>query len=218
MNIGIILAGGIGKRFGGDIPKQYFLLKGKEIISYSIDAFKSSKTIDKIIVVLDEEEYQNGRISKTYEIESVCGGSTRNQSFKNALDYIHENYPNCSKIIENNAACPMITPELIDMYIGFLDSYDCVTTAYKITDALGRYDNEPAIREEFYLIQAPDAYRFSELYKYFDVNSSIIHPACQLPKSRKEYLYFGYDDNIKITYPNDIRKAEDLLNERMLKD
>ena len=35
---GIILAGGIGSRFGSSVPKQYMKLNGREIISYSIDA------------------------------------------------------------------------------------------------------------------------------------------------------------------------------------
>ena len=30
-NIGIVLAGGIGQRFGGDRPKQYYLIRGKEM-------------------------------------------------------------------------------------------------------------------------------------------------------------------------------------------
>ncbi|MBQ8794564.1 MAG: NTP transferase domain-containing protein, partial [Clostridia bacterium] len=43
MNIGIILAGGIGSRFGADKPKQYCKILGKEMILYSIDAFKNAK-------------------------------------------------------------------------------------------------------------------------------------------------------------------------------
>lgn len=40
-NIGIVLAGGIGQRFGGDKPKQYFKINGKEMIAYSIEPFRS---------------------------------------------------------------------------------------------------------------------------------------------------------------------------------
>ena len=213
-NIGIILAGGIGSRFGADKPKQYCTVFGKEMIWYSIDAFRKAQTIDDFIVIVDKTEMEQGRIASEYGVTTVEGGASRNGSFKNALDYIAENYPDCERIIENNAACPMITPELIDEFINLLDDCDFVNTAYKITDALGSYKDRIADREEFYLIQAPDAYRFPLLYKYFDENSNLCHPAHQLPLDAKEYRYFGYTDNYKVTYPEDIKIVEMLMERR----
>lgn len=213
-NIGIILAGGIGSRFGADKPKQYCTIFGKEMIWYSIDAFRKAKTIDDFIVIVDKTEMEKGRIATDYGVITVEGGSSRNSSFKNALDYIAEHYPDCERIIENNAACPMITAELIDEFIGLLDDYDYVNTAYKITDALGSYKDRIADREDFYLIQAPDAYRFPLLYKYFDENSTLCHPAHQLPLDTREYRYFGYTDNFKVTYPEDIKIVEVLMERR----
>ncbi len=216
-NIGIILAGGIGSRFGADRPKQYCTVFGKEMIWYSIDAFRKAETIDDFIVIVDKTEMEKGRIAADYGVKTVEGGASRNGSFKNALDYIAENYPDCERIIENNAACPMITPELIDEFINLLDEYDFVNTAYKITDALGSYRDRIADREEFYLIQAPDAYRFPLLYKHFDENSNLCHPAHQLPLDTKEYRYFGYTDNYKVTYPEDIKIVEMLMERRKAK-
>ena len=43
------LAGGIGSRFGADRPKQYCTVFGKEMIWYSIDAFRKAETIDDFI-------------------------------------------------------------------------------------------------------------------------------------------------------------------------
>lgn len=213
-SIGIILAGGIGSRFGADKPKQYCKIFDKEMIWYSIDAFRRAKSIDDFIVVVDANEMQSGRLAKDYGVTLVQGGSTRNESFKNALDYINATFPDCKKIIENNAACPMITPELIDEFMGLLDEYDYVNTAYKITDALGSYKDRIANREDFYLIQAPDAYRFPLLYKHFDKDSELCHPAHQLPLSAAEYRYFDYTDNYKVTYPDDIKIVEMMMNRR----
>ena len=212
--IGIILAGGIGSRFGADKPKQYCSILGHEMIWYSIEAFRKAKTIDDFIVVVDEKEMNSGRLNQEYGVTLVQGGNTRNRSFKNALDYIHERYPECEYVIENNAACPMITPELIDRFITLLEEYDFVNTAYKITDALGSYKDRIAKREDFYLIQAPDAYRFPLLYRYFDENSELCHPAHQLPLSTKEYRYFDYTDNYKVTYPDDIKIVEMMMERR----
>lgn len=214
MNIGIILAGGIGSRFGADKPKQYCKILGKEMILYSIDAFKNAKKIDDFIVVLDKEQFEKGEIAIKYNVKTVLGGESRNASFKNALDYIAKNYPNCEKIVENNAACPMITSEVLDKYMSFLDEYDYVETAFKITDALGAYDKRDCDREDFYLIQAPDAYRFKLLYKYFDSESPLCHPAQQLPKATKGYQYFDYGANYKVTYPYDLEIVEILMKNK----
>ena len=127
-NIGIVLAGGIGQRFGGDVPKQYRTVFGKEMIWYSIDAFRRAKKIDDFVVVLDEAELAKGRIAAEYGVKTIAGGATRNGSFKNALDWIAAHHPDCEKVIENNAACPMVTPELIDLYMDFLDESDVVET------------------------------------------------------------------------------------------
>lgn len=210
-SVGIILAGGIGLRFGGGKPKQYHLLDGKEIIWYSINAFREAKKIDDFIVVVGDSEYVSGAITERYNVKTVCGGNTRNRSFYNALCYIRENYPDCEKVVENNAACPFITPKQIDDFIDLLDDNDFVQTTFHITDALGSYSDRLVNRDDYFLIQAPDAYRFDMLMEYFDPDSPNGHPATHLPCSAKGYNYFESGHPFKVTYPEDIEFAEILL-------
>lgn len=212
-SIGIVLAGGIGRRFGGDQPKQYYKINGKEMIAYSIELFRSCKTIDDFVVVLNPEEFTNGRIAREYGVRTVQGGKTRNWSFKNALDYIAREWPGCEKVIENNAACPLTKPETIDEYIGKLDEYDWVQTTIKITDALGSYKDRTVDREDYFLIQAPDAYRFKLLYSCFDADHPNGHPAVQLPVTAKGYNAFQASA-FKVTNPDDIAVAEVLMERR----
>ncbi len=212
--IGIILAGGIGKRFNGVIPKQYYIINGKEMIWYSINSFLEAQLIDDFIVVLNQEEYLEGRIASQYGVHTVCGGLTRNHSFKNALDYIHSHYPECKKIIENNAACPLTTPSHLDDMVHLLDEYDYVQTTFKITDALGSYTQRLIDREDYFLIQSPDAYRFPLLYSCFNPEHPNGHPAVQLPEDVRGFNYFKRGVNFKVTYPEDIEIAELLLKRR----
>ena len=51
MNIIIIMSGGVGNRFGANIPKQYCKLNGRPVIDYVIDAAKGSKVADKVIAM-----------------------------------------------------------------------------------------------------------------------------------------------------------------------
>ena len=209
--IGIVLAGGSGTRFKGAVPKQYCLLAGKEVISYSIDAFRKAASVDEVIVIVDAKEYAEGRIAKTYGVTTVLGGSTRNESFGNALAYIRKTFPACTKIIENNAACPLVQPQQIDAMVALLDEYDYVQSTFKITDALGSYSSRTVDREDYFLIQAPDAYRFPLLGSCFDAAHPNGHPAVQLPTEARGYNYFVEGQPFKITYPDDLEIAEILL-------
>ena len=51
----ILLAGGVGKRMGADIPKQFVKVKGKPIIVYSIENFERNNQIEKIVIVCVKE-------------------------------------------------------------------------------------------------------------------------------------------------------------------
>ena len=55
MNIALILAGGTGNRFGGEIPKQYLEVSGKPIIVYCLKTFADQEQIDRIQIVADKE-------------------------------------------------------------------------------------------------------------------------------------------------------------------
>ena len=211
LSIGIVLAGGIGHRFGGNKPKQYFKIRGKEMIAYSIELFRAAKSVDDFVVVLNPEEFENGRIAREYGVRTVKGGATRNWSLQNALDYIAREWPDCDKIIENNAACPLTKPQTIDDFIRKLDDYDWVQTTIKITDALGSYSDRTVNREDYFLIQSPDAYRFKLLRECFNPDHPNGHPAAQLPPDARGFNAFHKGPVFKVTHPNDIRIVEMLM-------
>ena len=49
----VLLAGGVGKRMGASIPKQYLKLRGREIATYSLEMFASMKEVSEIVIVCD---------------------------------------------------------------------------------------------------------------------------------------------------------------------
>ena len=55
MNIAIIVAGGSGFRFGGEIPKQFVKINGKEVIEHCVETFFGIEEIDKIVIVCHEK-------------------------------------------------------------------------------------------------------------------------------------------------------------------
>jgi len=209
MNVSMILSGGSGSRFGGELPKQYQLLAGKEIIAYSVEAMKKSTATDCVIIVAGSES--TARLSETHGVTCIEGGATRNESLKKGLDFIRENHPSCEKILINEAARPLITADLVDRYFEYLDKYDAVITTQHITASLGREGEHVTDRDEYYLIQAPEAFSFPLLYRYFKADSPITATNQQLSFDSKVYRNFEFRNNFKITYPEDLVIAEQLM-------
>lgn len=212
MNICLILSAGLSTRFANDMPKQYHLLAGKEVLAYSIDGVCKSKLADKTIISASENFIANiSELYRQYSVEIITGGDTRNQSLRNGLECIKARYPQCEKIFINEAARPFITGILVDDYFTKLNEYDAVITTQYITDSLGRIGEHITDRSQYYMIQAPEAFRFDLLYDNFQANSPITATVQQLPPGCRIYRNFDFRHNIKITYPEDLVIAEALM-------
>ena len=208
MNIGVILSAGDSKRFGGSMNKQYLKINGIEMVAYTINAMRKCSNIDKIIIVVDEREYNEQYIAEKYDVECILGGLTRNRSIYNCIQYIKEKY-SCENIIFHDSVRPLITSARLDYMISSLNKYDGAITVGKITDALVDNDFNNQKRSNFELIQAPEAFKFS-LLKDFN------------PESRDRAIISQiYNDNIlkvpsdvfnmKITFPEELFIAEQLM-------
>ena len=189
MNVVMIMAGGVGNRFGANIPKQYIKLNGKPIIDYVIENVRKAKSVNKILIVIDKScmHYSDILKSNTSEFDFAPNGSDRYGSIKNGFDFIKENYK-CNKVLIADAVAPFIYPELIDNYFSKLDDYDAVITSQKITGALGNYSYDPLDREDYYITQSPEAFNFNLIYENFNPNFESQELAWQLPKETKKYL------------------------------
>lgn len=215
MNIVAILANGIGTRFGSNVPKQFHKVNGKMVIDYVVESVLQSKDTDKIIIATDIEANSAylSNIRSNIDVDLINGGNTRNQTLKNVISHIAENY-NCEKFIVCDSVRPMITGELLDDYFLYLDEYDAVVTAQKITDSLGSYDFKKVNRERYYLMQSPEGFNFPLLNISFDPQSSLTEVTQQLPSDSKIKLYFDFNNNFKLTYPADLKYLEALITAR----
>lgn len=78
----IVLAGGRGKRMGAVQSKQYIDLNGKPILYYTLKQFIDNNLIDKIFLVVpeDELEYCKIEVLNKYKLsvdELIIGGKER---------------------------------------------------------------------------------------------------------------------------------------------
>ena len=87
----IITAGGIGRRMGGDLPKQFLEIGGKPILLHTMELFHTYDSTAQLVLTLPEEwkSFWDNLLQKhNCEIPHsvVDGGKERYFSIKNALD------------------------------------------------------------------------------------------------------------------------------------
>ena len=223
----IIVAGGSGTRMG-DIGKTKQLLEidGVPTVVRSLLAFERCPIIDEIIVAAREDELklypafrEKYRLSKLRAV--AVGGATRQESVLSAFRKVSEKSEFVA--IHDTARC-CITPEMIEMTANEAYIYGAAAAGKKVTDTVKIENGKGFIegtvdREKVWLVSTPqiiktDVYRacaYSAREKGLSVTDD-----CGLLEAYgfKIKLCDVGSDNIKITKPEDIKAAEEILKRR----
>lgn len=218
MNIGIVFAGGIGKRMrNSGTPKQFLKIEGKEIIIRTIEIFEKCSEIDGIIIACLEEKIDDlKKLIKKYDLKKVLsivpGGETGQQSIYNALKETKIIVKKEEVIVLiHDGVRPLISSELLRENILMVKKNgNCITTAEAIETILVKDSKDTKVlnRDICLLARAPQSFYLDEILK--------VH--LEAKRDKKEYIdsasmmkSYGYDlnllkgpqDNIKITTPAD---------------
>lgn len=210
-NIIMITAGGVGARFGSSVPKQYVEINGRKVIDYVIDACKQSQQADAIVVVAHPNYHDE--LKAAYGIDVTASGPELNVTKRNGLDYIRH-HSACERLVVVDAVRPAVESRIIDRFFTFLDKYDAVACARKITDSLGRYGEWIVNREEYYTLSTPEGFNFKLIDKHFKADSPLTESIQQLPATSQVYLDFDVPYYDKLTYPEDLAKIQSILSRR----
>jgi 2-C-methyl-D-erythritol 4-phosphate cytidylyltransferase len=215
MNSAIILGSGISERFGADTPKQFIEFNNKKIIEYSINTFLNHKEVSEVIIVVPFKWIDI--IKKKYiECKVVEGGATRFQSMLNGYNKISRKSEN---ILIHDAARPLVSKEIIDNCIDYLNSYDAVCPYIDIIDSIISKNNKSITylnRDEIKKIQTPQGFKknilesFSnkESYGYDDISTALHYNNHIAVK-----FFKGEIKNFKITSNIDMHLFKGIVNE-----
>lgn len=226
-----VLAGGNGLRMGGEIPKQFLSVAGRPIIIRSIDEFVKSNLIDEIYVAVSKDyfEYTKNLVDKFYHDEKIIvtvGGKNRNETLFNVLKEIERKGMNTDDIIlTHDAVRPFIDRRIISDNIDCVKQYGACNTVIPAVDTMvrsvnGDYINSIPARNELYHGQTPQSFNariLLDLYNNLTAEESEIYTdACSvfIKNNMKIHLVKGDRNNIKLTYPEDMEKAEIIIKNR----
>ena len=107
----VLPAGGLGKRMGGNIPKQLMLLGGKPVYRYSLETFLEMEEIAEVVMAVpaDWKDHFEKEFSHP-KLKIVVGGAERWQSVKNGVNALTSN---AEYVLVHDVARPFISKEII---------------------------------------------------------------------------------------------------------
>ncbi len=224
-----IAAGGIGSRMGAEMPKQYITVGNKPIIAHTVQKFLNCCKFRKIIVMCPEEwrSYTSEllcRYCPDERVTVIAGGPDRNETIMNSVRYIEETdgLNESTVIVTHDAVRPFVTENIINDHIEKSNLYDAIGTVIPATDTIiessdGLIVDDTPDRSRLYQCQTPQTFKALRLKKLYDGLSvekkAILTDSCSIftVSGEKVYLAMGDVQNIKITYPHDLRVAEIIL-------
>ncbi|BFL69317.1 2-C-methyl-D-erythritol 4-phosphate cytidylyltransferase [Moraxella osloensis] len=90
----VVVAAGVGKRFGSQMPKQYTHISGQTVLQHSIAALSKVHQLSTCYLVVSEEDTIAKTLNFSMPIEWVIGGKERMNSVFNAVKTIWQQYQN----------------------------------------------------------------------------------------------------------------------------
>ena len=88
----VVVAAGVGKRFGSQMPKQYTHIGGQTVLQHSIAALSKVQQLSTCYLVISEEDTIAKTLGFSMPIEWVIGGKERMNSVFNAVQKIWQQY------------------------------------------------------------------------------------------------------------------------------
>jgi 2-C-methyl-D-erythritol 4-phosphate cytidylyltransferase len=215
----IIVAGGTGSRMGGNLPKQFMLLKDRPVLFYSIKAFLAAYDDLQIILVVPVAFVDMGQeiIDAYFEndrIRMTTGGDTRFQSVKNGLRLIEDE----SIIFVHDAVrCLVSVPLVQRCYEVTLQTGSAIPVVLSRDSVrlINESSSEAFDRTKVALVQTPQTFHSKILLPAYEIDfkdkftdEATVVEAYGLKISLVE----GEESNIKITRPIDLVIAEQYLS------
>lgn len=220
----VLLAGGKGKRMKSSMPKQFLKVLGKPVFLRSLDIFRSMPdVVSKIVIVLDKSYRDDFSylLSQDKRIVWADPGQERQDSVFNGLSLVPDT---CKLVAIHDAARPLVTVKevLSCLKDGLKHGAAVLGVPMKATvkESLdGEFVLRTIQRSKLWEIHTPQVSTkelflqgFAKVQKdNLEVTDDVsVIEALGLPVK----LTLGEYTNIKLTTPDDLQIAEQILRER----
>lgn len=227
--VALIVAGGTGERFGREDGKQLAPVGSVPVLAHTLGAFDRAVRIDAVVVVVHPDRVDEYRsvaekyVKSTPIIGVVGGGETRQDSVDAGIAAVPEGV---GTIVIHDGARPLITSEVIDSAVAYLESMpdaDGVVVGHPAFDTLKIVDGVDIVstpdRSRYWIAQTPQVFRAGALRSAYlraqaegflgTDDASLVEAA-----GGRVLVFEGPRDNLKVTVPEDLAIVESLIARR----
>lgn len=213
----IITAGGIGKRMGGSLPKQFLLLNDQPILMHTIERLHAFDPEAELIVTLPEDYLRDwDEMCRKYAFQIkhtiVSGGEERFDSIKNALELATGEW-----IAVHDGVRPFVSKHVLEELLTEVKKHRAVIPVIPVKETLriAEGENNATVHRDHYrIVQTPQVFEAKLIKKAYDqkYTTTFTDDATVVESiGARVFLVPGNDENIKITTPLDLNIAAILL-------
>lgn len=215
----VIVGGGTGSRMQSETPKQFLDLLGKPVIVWTIEKFLSFDKDIRVILVLPESHLivWHDLVEKfevTRRVMITTGGATRFHSVMKGLELVNPD----ETVAIHDAVRPLVSDATLER---------CFTGAEKQGSAIPVIDSEDSLREagdngnisvdrkKIKRVQTPQVFLAEKLitaYQHCLEQTFTDDAAVYESYYGSVNLVEGNVENIKITFPSDMKIAAAILS------
>jgi 2-C-methyl-D-erythritol 4-phosphate cytidylyltransferase/2-C-methyl-D-erythritol 2,4-cyclodiphosphate synthase len=214
----LLVAAGSGNRFRSETPKQFCPLLGKPVIRRAAEALAPHVSV--LLPVGDAAPIE-AALQGLDHLPPVPGGATRQASVRAGLEALADDSPDL--VLVHDAARPCVPDAVIRAVIAGLADAAGVVPAMPVADTLklapsGRVE-ATVPRDGLHRAQTPQGFRFATLLALHRAatDDGATDDAALLERAGETVLVVpGAEENIKLTYPEDLVRLERLLAASML--
>jgi len=220
----VVPAAGVGRRMGGNIPKQYLELSGQPVLLQTLRRLASCPGISGLFLGISAADPYWQEIWQEISLEapllkSVCdGGDERADTVSRILDDMKGMVQENDWVLVHDAVRPCISHTDIQQLMRLASQHDGgllgrpISDTVKLADSRGRVKKTIA-RDGLWGAQTPQMFRYGELRMALrDAKKKglvITDEASAMELAGFQPLMVqGSSDNIKITVPGDLELAE----------
>ena len=220
--VAILPSAGSGTRFNSDKPKQYCSIGEKMIIEFSLELLAEVDECQAVCIPVSEKDQYHKEIHDHPKFHFIEGGATRAESVKKGFDFLESENLNYDNILIHDPVRPCVTKtELISLLEEFFEiECQAMILAIPVSDTLklskNNYIKSTISRKNVWRALTPQLFTKEALKNAYNLNSE------DLSNSTDEASLFddldegvmimqGSSENIKITFQEDLRLAENIL-------
>jgi len=218
----VIVGAGSGQRLGSALPKAFVPLAGKALLQHCVEELeKWDSSISLIVVVPDGWSEPARALTAGFpgDITIVAGGVTRTASVRRGVAALPKE---TSRVLIHDAARALVSREVFQRVTEALkEGSPAVIPCLPIVDTLVTRDEESGAtgggvdRDALAFVQTPQGFDAKLLIRaYGDVSGDFSDDAevMRVAGHRVDSVA-GESRGFKITYPDDLKRAEALLRE-----